>query len=357
MPPKKKNKGRHAAADDDSPPVPEPIIFDGWTDEQETTLFKAIAVYRLKPAGVHKHFRIIGIAELMKNHGVSDTHTNIEGIWRKLKSQYNLEGLDEREDIEDDLDTPDPSSEFALPADEYGALMFSRRSDPNSIDSPLTIVPQTFWATGTKGKKGGRGARSESVVSGARTGTASVNPDETEDGVVYFYSLHVPTSNLNCDTTESMRSASPVPTKTKKSAAKAGTPSTSTTTTTASRRKPPVRKKGLVAKAKPSPKRKPPAKPASSEEESNASDDELSDLPDDVDGDEGAGTVGETEVGEEEEPEAAAESETGESTTAAGTPPPAPKKRGRKPGSKKAVPPPPKKGAKKGDVRRSSRRK
>lgn len=51
MPPKKKNKGRHAAADDDSPPVPEPISFDGWTDEQETTLFKAISVYRLKPAG------------------------------------------------------------------------------------------------------------------------------------------------------------------------------------------------------------------------------------------------------------------------------------------------------------------
>ncbi|KAG0637075.1 chromatin modification-related protein EAF7-domain-containing protein [Tuber brumale] len=335
MPPKKKNKGRHAAADDDSPPVPEPIIFDGWTDEQETTLFKAIAAkYHI---GVHKHFRIIGIAELMKNHGVSDTHTNIEGIWRKLQSQYYLEGLDEREDIEDDLDTPDPSSEFTLPADEYGALMFSRRSDPNSIDSPLTIVPQTFWATGTKGKKGGRAARSESVVSGVGTGSASANPDDTED--------------------ESARSASPAPTKTRKNAAKAGTPSTSTTTTTASRRKPPIRKKGLVTKAKPSHKRKPPAKPASSEEESDVSDDELSDLPDDVDGDEDAGTIAETEAGEEEEPEAVAESEMGESTTAPGTPPPVPKKRGRKPGSKKVVPPPPKKVAKKGDVRRSTRRK
>lgn len=262
----------------------------------------------------------------------------------------------EQEDIEDDLDTPDPSGEFTLPADEYGALMFSRRSDPNSIDSPLTVVPQTFWATGMKGKKGGRAARSESVVSGAGTGTASVNPDDTEDGMIYFHKLDVLTSNLNCDITESMRSVSPIPTKTRKNAAKAGTPSTSTTTTTASRRKPPVRKKGLVAKAKPSPKRKPPAKPASSEGESNASDDELSDLPDDVDGEEDAGTVAETEAGEEEEPEAVAESEMGESTTAAGTPPPVPKKRGRKPGSKKVVPPP-KKGAKKGDVRRSSRRK
>jgi len=262
----------------------------------------------------------------------------------------------EQEDIEDDLDTPDPSGEFTLPADEYGALMFSRRSDPNSIDSPLTVVPQTFWPTGMKGKKGGRAARSESVASGVGTGTASVNLDDTEDGVIYFYNLDVLTSNLNCDITESSRSASPLPAKIRKNAAKVGTPSTSTTTTTASRRKPPVRKKGLVAKAKPSPKRKPPTKPASSGGESNASDDDFSDAPDEVDGEEDAGTVAETEAGEEEEPEAVAESEMGESTTVAGTPPPVRKKRGRKPGSKKAVPPP-KKGGKKGDVRRSSRRK
>lgn len=49
MPPKKKTKvpSRAAPTDADSP-LPE---FDGWTDEQETTLFKAISVYRLKPAG------------------------------------------------------------------------------------------------------------------------------------------------------------------------------------------------------------------------------------------------------------------------------------------------------------------
>jgi len=28
-----------------------PILSDGWTDEQETTLFKAISIYRWKPAG------------------------------------------------------------------------------------------------------------------------------------------------------------------------------------------------------------------------------------------------------------------------------------------------------------------
>lgn len=52
MPPKKKTKilSRAAPTDADSP-LPEIVTFDGWTDEQETTLFKAISVYRLKPAG------------------------------------------------------------------------------------------------------------------------------------------------------------------------------------------------------------------------------------------------------------------------------------------------------------------
>lgn len=52
MPPKKKTKipSRVAPANADSS-LPEAVTFDGWTDEQETTLFKAISVYRLKPAG------------------------------------------------------------------------------------------------------------------------------------------------------------------------------------------------------------------------------------------------------------------------------------------------------------------
>lgn len=35
-------------------PTIEIVIYDGWTDEQETTLFKAIAIYRWKPAGKSK---------------------------------------------------------------------------------------------------------------------------------------------------------------------------------------------------------------------------------------------------------------------------------------------------------------
>lgn len=46
--------------------------------------------------GIHKHFQMLAISELMKNHGVADSNTTIPGIWSKLKTLYNLDGLDER---------------------------------------------------------------------------------------------------------------------------------------------------------------------------------------------------------------------------------------------------------------------
>lgn len=65
--------------------------------------------------------------------------------------------------------------------------MVSRRSDPNSADSPFTIGAQTQWPA-ARGKKAGRAARSVSAASGLGTGrTESANPDETEDGMIYLF--------------------------------------------------------------------------------------------------------------------------------------------------------------------------
>ena len=45
--------------------------------------------------GMHKHFRIMAIAQQLQNLA-PETYTRIPGIWKKLSSLYNLEAIDER---------------------------------------------------------------------------------------------------------------------------------------------------------------------------------------------------------------------------------------------------------------------
>jgi len=49
--------------------------------------------------GVHKHFRMLAIADYLKSQGYGAStadHMRIPGIWKKLGTLYNLEALDER---------------------------------------------------------------------------------------------------------------------------------------------------------------------------------------------------------------------------------------------------------------------
>ncbi|KAJ5883561.1 uncharacterized protein N7473_010447 [Penicillium subrubescens] len=163
MPPRKKTKRAHSttppedtaaqsSADTpgstDSAEKSEPkydLIGDPWTDEQETALLKAIIKW--KPVGVHKHFRMLAIADYLKSQGYAPSsaeHMRIPGIWKKLGSLYNLEALDEREDAvfadtnEDDEEPSQMYWPFELPYDEYGDLMFERRLATESSLSPVT---------------------------------------------------------------------------------------------------------------------------------------------------------------------------------------------------------------------------
>ncbi|KAJ5682441.1 hypothetical protein N7462_005606 [Penicillium macrosclerotiorum] len=167
MPPRKKTKRAHSTSPQDDAPAqsnantpgssdsadkaePEPkpeydLISDPWTDEQETALLKAIIKW--KPVGVHKHFRMLAIADYLKSQGYAPSyaeHMRIPGIWKKLGSLYNLEALDEREDsvITDGNDEDEEPSErywpFELPYDEYGDMMFERRLAMEGSSSPIS---------------------------------------------------------------------------------------------------------------------------------------------------------------------------------------------------------------------------
>lgn len=140
MPPKKKSrlasraastvsKGTQDGAIEDKPTstkedaTSHEFPLDAWTDEQEISLFKGVVRWKpvgpfscypdqfpsiafvfFKPltwtlSGMHKHFRMIALSQHLRNHGFNpakEPHTRIPGIWKKLRSLYNLEALDER---------------------------------------------------------------------------------------------------------------------------------------------------------------------------------------------------------------------------------------------------------------------
>ncbi|KAF7907818.1 hypothetical protein BELL_0394g00050 [Botrytis elliptica] len=164
MPPKKKKGSTRAASTPvedqdamaiDTPKKAEPlkpsynILKDPWTDEQETSLFKGIVKW--KPAGMHKHFRMIALSEHLRNHGYDprvERHTRIPGIWEKLRTCYNLDVIDDRENSFDyEEDTEDRFPEFTLPDEEYGEMCFMRGKRTNEELSEAPSSPSRLMET------------------------------------------------------------------------------------------------------------------------------------------------------------------------------------------------------------------
>ncbi|KAI9684386.1 MAG: hypothetical protein M1829_002196 [Trizodia sp. TS-e1964] len=202
MPPKKKARGASKAAssrsrestretlhtatatpaptkDQDQTPAFDDIN-DPWTDEQEISLFKGII--RWKPAGMHKHFRMISIYQQLRSHGVTtanDHHTRIPGIWAKLKTLYNLEAIDQREnslgselDEEISVAARDVYFPFSLPEDEFGEMMFAKRLKPEGSSSPPTlskVQTSTSRRVRTNQSIGGAGASAKGDTEEAPT--------------------------------------------------------------------------------------------------------------------------------------------------------------------------------------------
>ena len=55
-----------------------------------------VAMLTTSKQGMHRHFRMVALAQHLRSHGHREAHTRIPGIWKKLESLYNLEALNER---------------------------------------------------------------------------------------------------------------------------------------------------------------------------------------------------------------------------------------------------------------------
>lgn len=118
-----------------------PLDPSRWTTPQELCLLQSLT--KVKPVGIHKHFRMLNIIDSLTTSGTipypqtEHTHaSSTAGIWQKLRSLYDLKALDEREDAifadipvndNDDDGVIEYWREFELRGYEFEPRMWERR--------------------------------------------------------------------------------------------------------------------------------------------------------------------------------------------------------------------------------------
>lgn len=87
---------------------------------------------------MHKHFRMIAILNFMREHSSNATGAQ---LWAKLRSMYDLPGLDEQDESEaGDEEDPDKFVEFAVPYIEFSSVIEQHRRE-SSVESGPPVAP------------------------------------------------------------------------------------------------------------------------------------------------------------------------------------------------------------------------
>lgn len=131
---------------------------------------------------MHKHFRIIAISEHLRNHGFDpfkNPHTRIPGIWAKLRTFYDLDAIDEREnslDPPEEWGKPRRYKDFSLPRDDYLDLMLQAAVAPPGTDLPSS-PPE--WDPNEPSEERRKRKRTEAAGTKTRSSTVEDTDNET----------------------------------------------------------------------------------------------------------------------------------------------------------------------------------
>ncbi|CAG8436924.1 7627_t:CDS:2 [Ambispora gerdemannii] len=151
-----------------------------WDTKMDIALFNA--VMKIRPVGIHKHFRMIYIHR--EYNALSPVKCTIQQLWDRLNFFFDLEQLDEMEfEFEGGEGDSDDRSikEFSLPMDDYDQLIaeYRKANSSRSVESPPSITSITTTTANMKGQKGGKKELAQSPTSTTRS-TASSSPEPEE---------------------------------------------------------------------------------------------------------------------------------------------------------------------------------